>query len=423
MTTLPRRLAALATVLLALTMVAVLALSAAGAPIATVRSSAPSPSASATASGKRPTPSVSEDALAVFAKIERQVAAMRQLEPADIGPPEVISRTQLAKELHKILDETWTPRQLAADNLTLQAMGLLSRPQDIRELTESLYGDQVLGFYDFDTKRMVVVTDEGLTAEAKITYAHEFTHAMQDAAFDTGAAHDADAQEDDAALARLALEEGDASVVMLRWAFDGNLSSDELSEIGETPVPDMSGIPEWMVRQLTFPYERGAGFVSQLFARGGWELVDAAYRHPPASTEQVLHIDKYLGDEVPVSVKADALAGRLGSGWQDVESTTMGEAMVGIWLQQLGVGQSEASTAAAGWGGDRLSVARGPRGTWAMAWQLTWDSPRDAEQFVAAHDDLTADLPFSTGIRRVNERTTLVVHASSPALLGRLGGG
>ena len=70
-------------------------------------------------------------------------------------------------------------------------MGLLTEDQDIRELTEQLYAGQVLGFYDFEDQRMVVVTDAGLTAEAQITYAHEFTHAMQDAAFDTGAAHDA----------------------------------------------------------------------------------------------------------------------------------------------------------------------------------------------------------------------------------------
>ena len=30
---------------------------------------------------------------------------------------------------------------------------------------------------------MVVVTDAGLTAEARVTYAHEYTHALQDAAF------------------------------------------------------------------------------------------------------------------------------------------------------------------------------------------------------------------------------------------------
>jgi hypothetical protein len=296
----------------------------------------------------------------------------------------------------------------------------LTPRQDIRALTESLYQDQVLGFYDFDTKRMVVVTDEGLTAEAKITYAHEFTHAMQDAAFHTGADHEADAEEDDRALAKLSLEEGDASVAMVRWAFDGNLTPDEVASVGSTPVPDMSGIPDWMVRQLTFPYETGAGFVSQLFARGGWDLVDTAYRQPPASTEQVIHIDKYLGREAPVKVQDQPLAGELGSGWRNVESTTIGEAMIGIWLSQLGVGLADSTAAADGWGGDRLSVAEGPGGQWAMAWQITWDTAADADEFVAQHDDITADLPFKTVLRRTSPTTTFVFHASSATVMRQL---
>jgi hypothetical protein len=416
MTMLPRRLAALATILLVAAMVAILALRATGAPVAIGPSAMPTASDGA----PQPTPSGPGDPLAVFARIERQVSELRGLPPAHIGPPEVISRAELAAELRRIFDETWTPRQLAADNLTLRAMGLLSQSQDIRQLTESLYEDQVLGFYDFDSKRMVVVTDEGLTAEAKITYAHEFTHAMQDAAFHTGAEHESGAEEDDASLARLALEEGDASVAMVRWAFAGNLSPEELAAVGSTPVPDMSGIPEWMVRQLTFPYETGAGFVAQLFARGGWELVNTAYRQPPASTEQVIHVEKYLGREAPLAVKDEPLAAKLGSGWRNVESTTIGEAMIGIWLTQLGVGLQDATAAAGGWGGDRLSVAAGPDGQWAMAWQTAWDSPAEADEFVARHADITADLPFKTVLRRTGGTTTYVFHASSATVMRRL---
>jgi hypothetical protein len=416
MTTLPRRLVALATVVLVAAMVAVLALRAIGAPVA----NGPSAEASPSVAEPLPTPSDPNDPLTVFARIERQVSALRELPPARIGPPDVISRAELAGELKRVFDETWTPRQLAADNLTLRAMGLLTPRQDIRALTESLYEGQVLGFYDFDTRRMVVVSDEGMTAAAKITYAHEFTHAMQDAAFNTGADHEADAQEDDAALAKLALEEGDASVAMVRWAFDGTLSPDELGTVGSTPVPDMSGIPDWMVRQLTFPYETGAGFVSQLFARGGWDMVDTAYRQPPASTEQVIHIEKYLGREAPVRLADEPLAGELGTGWRSVESTTIGEAMIGIWLGQLGVGLADSTTAAEGWGGDRLSVAAGPAGQWAMAWQIAWDTPEDADEFVAQHGDITADLPFKTVIRRAGPTTTFVFHASSATVMRRL---
>ena len=163
----------------------------------------------------------------MFAQIEQQVSDLRDLAAPDIGPPDVITRDELAVELEALFDETWTDEQLAADNLTLRAMGLLTEEQDIRELTEQLYAGQVLGFYDFEDQRMVVVTDAGLTAEAQITYAHEFTHAMQDAAFDTGAVHDATAEDDDQAMARLALEEGDAVVAMFQWAF-GNLGPDQL---------------------------------------------------------------------------------------------------------------------------------------------------------------------------------------------------
>ena len=418
MTILPRRLAALATVILVGAMVTILALRALGAPVAV--GPAPTDSPAPSGSDAAPSPAASDDPLAVFAQIEAQVSELRGLPPADIGPPDVISRAALADELKRIFDETWTPRQLAADNLTLRAMGLLTPSQDIRTLTESLYNDQVLGFYDFETRRMVVVTDAGLTPEAKITYAHEFTHAMQDAAFDTGAGHDEEAQEDDGTLAMLALEEGDASVAMVRWAFAGNLSPEELAGIGSTPVPDMSGIPSWMVKQLTFPYETGAGFVSQLFARGGWGAVNRAYRQPPASTEQVLHIEKYLGHEPPARVPESTLAAGLGSGWRDEESTTIGEAMTAIWLQELGVSQAHATEAAAGWGGDQLTVADGPRDQWAMEWRLVWDTPADADEFINRQAEITTRLPFMRVVRRADETTTLIFHASSATVMRQI---
>jgi hypothetical protein len=259
-------------------------------------------------------------------------------------------------------------------------MGLLTEDQDIRELTEQLYAGQVLGFYDFEDQRMVVVSDAGLTAEAQITYAHEFTHAMQDAAFDTGAARDDLADEDDAALARLALEEGDATVAMFQWALTG-LAPDELGGIGATPLPDMSSIPDWMVKQLNFPYLAGSSWVSGLWSSGGWDAVDAAYEQPPASTEQVLHMEKYVSDERPVDVADPDVAALLGDGWELVESSTVGEAMLGIWLGAMGVSQEDADSAAAGWGGDRLSVAQGPGEQWAMAWRIGWDTPAEADQF------------------------------------------
>ncbi|MEP6469104.1 MAG: hypothetical protein ABJC24_04980 [Chloroflexota bacterium] len=418
MTPLPRRIAAAAALLVAAAILAVLSLRALDEPVA-IGPSASSTALVASPTASAPSPSGSQDALDVFARIERQVSDLRGLAPPKIGPPDVITRDQLAVELKAVFDETWPDAQLARDNLTLRAMGLLTDDQNIRQLTESLYADQVLGFYDFEERRMVVVTDAGITPEAQITYAHEFTHAMQDAAFDTGRDHEAEGEDDDAALARLALEEGDATVSMFQWAFQ-NLSPDELGSVGATPLPDTSGVPKWMISQLEFPYLSGATLVGQLFATGGWDAVDAAYQEPPASTEQVLHPDKFLAREAPVKLPDPGLADMLGRGWRGVESSTIGEAMLGIWLRELGISSADATAAASGWGGDRLSVARGPGGGWVMAWRIAWDAPGDATEFEDTHDPVMADMPFVTAEVRASRAETVVLHASSAALLERI---
>ncbi len=418
MSTVPQRAVAVTTVLLVLAIVAVLLLRSLGVQLAVGPLASPTPPV-ATAT-PQPTPVSSADALAVFAQIEQQVSDLRDLPAPDIGPPDVITRDELAVELNTLFDETWTDEQLAADNLTLRAMGLLTEDQDIRELTEQLYAGQVLGFYDFEDQRMVVVTDAGLTAEAQITYAHEFTHAMQDAAFDTGAFHDTTAEDDDTALARLALEEGDATVAMFQWAF-ANLAPDELGGIGATPLPDMSGIPNWMVQQLEFPYLAGSTWVSgpvviRRLGRGGCRLRPAAGLDGAGAAPGEVRLRRATG--------GGGRSGRGNRSWAAagtaVESSTVGEAMLGIWLGAMGVSQSDADVAAAGWGGDRLSVASGPNDEWGMAWRIAWDTPAETDEFDEAYGEITADLPFPTRSITASNGDTLILHASSAAVLDRM---
>jgi hypothetical protein len=414
MSRLPQRLVAIGVLLLSMAIVAVLAVRALGIPVAIGPLASPTPViGSPTPNAGSPAPSLDE--LEAFAEIETRVRDLRDLPAADIGPPEILTRAELAEELRVIFDETWTFEELEGDNLALRAMGLLEQGQDLRELTEQLYAGQVLGFYEFERKRMVVVSDAGLTPEARVTYAHEYTHALQDAAFDTGAAREAQVS-DDADMARLAVEEGDATVVMVLWAIE-HLSPEEQLGISQTPLPDMTGIPDWMIAQLEFPYLTGSQFVGQLWASGGWDAVDAAYADPPDSTEQVIHAEKYLDAEEPMPVVGPDLATGLTNGaggdWEEVEETTIGEAMIGIWLQGLGVDERMATTAAAGWGGDSMIVASGPEGAWSLAWRIAWDFAQHATEFEDAYARIGADLGFATRYVRVSESETLVVHAST----------
>ena len=123
---------------------------------------------------------------------------------------------------------------------------------------------------------------------------------------------------------------------MVLWAI-GHLSSEEMLGITETPLPDMSGIPPWMVRLLEYPYLSGAAFVGQLYATGGWDAVDAAYDDLPVSSEQVLHPAKYLAAEAPIEVEPLDLWSVVGSDWTHGSETTMGEAWIATWLEGIGV--------------------------------------------------------------------------------------
>ena len=416
MSTLMQRLAAIATLLLSLAIVAVLVLRSLGVPLAVGPLATPEPSIA------QPTPlaSATEDPMAVFSRIEEQVQALRGLPAADIGPPELLSRDDLAAELRRIFEADYPADQRAVDNAVLRALGLLGADQDIGALTEQLYAAQVLGFYDYDRKRMVVVSDGGLDAETRIIYAHEYTHALQDAAFNTGSAHEALIGDDDAALARTGLEEGDASLAMVLWGI-ANLTQDELLGVSQTPIPDMTGIPAWMVAQLELPYLAGAQFVGQLYAQGGWDAVDAAYSDPPASTEQLLHPDKYAAAEAPVSVSpidlVDGLTTSTGEPWRATETTTLGEAMIGIWLAGMGASTDDANAAADGWGGDTLTLATGAGGDWALALHVSWDTPAAADEFEATYGRASASLPFATSETRLGPNDTLVLQASSGELM------
>lgn len=363
-------------------------------------------------------PSASEDAQATFARIEDEVIAIRQLPRAEIGAPELIDRDQLAAELEAIFEADYPPERREADNVTLRALGLLEADQDVAELQLALLSDQVIGFYDDTERRMVVVSESGADATARITYAHEYTHALQDAAFGLDALDTDAIGEDDRNLARISLVEGDASLAMVLWAIQHDPTG--LAEVTETPVPDMSGIPPWMVDQLSFPYTAGANFVAWLYQNGGLDAVDAAYDDPPASTEQVLHPEKYAADEEPLQVEAVDVAAALGDGWEAVPTTTLGEGLIAIWLAHLGADRPDADDAAGGWGGDRLAAASGPDGAVAMALRIAFDAPTQADDFERVYGELVGGLPFAARLERAAADAIVVVQASDAALLDDL---
>jgi hypothetical protein len=116
---------------------------------------------------------------------------------------------------------------------------------------------------------------------------------------------------------------------------------------------------------------------------GGFAGIDALFRNPPDSTEQVLHPDKLNPREAPVPVAFPAgLAKRLGTGWSVPLQDTLGELQLGILVR---TGNPSAGTdPAAGWGGDRVALLDGPSGASAVVLDTRWDTTGAAGSFQAA---------------------------------------
>jgi hypothetical protein len=330
-------------------------------------------------------------------RIARETATLRDLPPLAEIDDVLLSRNELLAMLPRLIAEEVDPAEAAAQSRAFAALGLIPEGIDLVDLSVRLMGEQAAGFYDPVTDEMTVVYDGELGAE-EYYYAHEVVHALQDAHLD-----ERDRMEDlsdlsgDAALAALALYEGDAVMVSDDYlASHPALALAILGEIGFS-FPVLEQAPAAIGVNLLFPYTSGADFVGRLRAEGGWEAVDAAYADVPASTEQILHPGKYLDGDEPAPVMLPNPVDALGEGWRTVHEDTLGELQTGILLAQLAPGEGfdaitgaitlpeAARNAAAGWDGDRFALwedAAGARET--VVWRTVWDTPRDARAFSRA---------------------------------------
>jgi len=336
------------------------------------------------------TPAASVDPSAVYDAIERQVEAIRGLTPSKPVERQTIDEAELRTIFTKMYDEETPPAYLAGQERLYKALGLLPPDANLRDLSLDLMSGGVAAFYRPDEGKVSVVSRSGGVGGAeKVYFAHEFDHALQDQTWPVFKDQRDVLDRGDWRLARLAVYEGDATLLMSQWLV-GNATPQDLQDVIKAgtdpkPVALLKRIPAIMKETLLFPYQTGLAFVQAVQAKGGWAAVDKLYERMPESTEQIIHPEKYSAGEAPVKVELPAdLATHLGAGWSVPMQDTFGEMQTAVWLREGGVAVATANDAAAGWGGDRLAVIEGPGGTWAVAWQTIWDTPADAAAFEAA---------------------------------------
>lgn len=308
------------------------------------------------------------------------------------------NRAELRDYLDRQLETALTQDTLDSALRFYAAFGWMPADTDLLGLLTEFYASQVGGFYDTETKEMNVVILSGrplgdrLPIIEQIVFVHEYVHALQDAAFDlnTYLTEMQALENQDEQLARLALVEGDATLVMNEYAVYaaqrnplGTLTGLLLGglQAGNLTLPP--GIPTIIASELLFPYTEGEVFVRALFNAGGWEVVNAAFSNPPTTTEQILHPEKYFSGEVGAAVRLIDSAGKLGAGWRLTDTGVFGEFYLREFLAQE-LTAAQAASAAAGWGGDAFHIYQHSDGRLAAMLRLEWDTPDDLAEFQTA---------------------------------------
>jgi hypothetical protein len=342
------------------------------------------------------------DSLKATDEILEVVSKLRQLEIKQPVKRGAKTRDEIKAAVIHDLDESNTPAQFDATAKTLKKLGMLRKDFNLRDYMISLLAEQVAGFYDPKTQFFYLASWIPLT-EQKTVIAHELVHALQDQHFNLKRFDKWPKGDSDAETAAHALAEGEATIVMYQYDFaEKGLPFDvtklpPLTELlltegidnDDKKFPVLSKAPAVLKEGLQFPYFYGAGFVQALLKKGGWQGLNEAYATLPASTEQVMHPEKFLAKESPVKIELADLSAALGSDWKRIDTDINGEFGYQILLAEFLV-KHTARNAADGWGGDKYATYEDKRTSDLMIAQFTtWDSAKDAQDFFDAYCERT----------------------------------
>lgn len=316
----------------------------------------------------------------VLQSIVNEVASMRGLAPLREVPIKYLDDAALHRFLVDRFNADYLPLERETDQKLLSTIGLIDPRESVSQTLLDVLQEQVLGVYNPDDKFMYLVGDSpSLSAAEKDTFAHEFTHALQDQYYELSRLTPKHPANDDRALAISALTEGDAVLIQRLWA-QQRLTSTEITQLSRGGSSSaLFSAPLYMREQLLFPYTDGFAFVRQMYqTQGGYAAIDDAFRNPPQSTAQILHPEKYRAHTAPIDVSLDVLPG-IGDGWRTINSNVLGELDFRGILEQL-TDRAHAVPGASGWSGDRWQLLE-KDGKTALVSKSVWDSDAAAKKF------------------------------------------
>ena len=317
---------------------------------------APAPSTPPTT--RVPTTTVPAGPIPTQAEVEAAVADISAFVAKERGLPfknpvkvELVGDDDFNARLLKDFDKEQAT--IERDGKLLKALGLVDPGLNITDTMKSLLSAGVLGFYDPETKALVV-RGHALTPYIKQTIAHELTHALDDQYFDLNR-KDLDDKKDESVFGFQATVEGNArriesAYVKAMSAADKQARDDEEAAYGMSQADVLSALPPILINIISSPYDYGQPFVTATVAQGGNDLLASALATPPVTSAQVMHPTKFFTHVAPVPVDKPKAEGK------ELDDRMFGELMTALTLNDGA--PSEAAKAADGWAGD---------------WYVLWD--------------------------------------------------
>ncbi len=336
---------------------------------------------------------------ALRARAMRSASEMRGLDWTDkVGMTE-LSGWEYGTRTKELADVLGTDDLKGMSKLAI-AGGILPEGTDLASLAVTFTAATAGATYSPLDKQVLLVSEDSKKGSPpprdSSLLTHEFVHALQDQHFDLLKMLDVRPYNFDRTEATFALVEGDAMNVQRRLEVGDAASwarrsveeiarqEDERFDVYRKGIGAL--FPPLLTETFIFRYRDGARFIETMRRSRPAISADELFQRPPASSEQVLHPEKYLAGEAPreVDVRTDAFSS---DGWQLTAATPLGE--IGVrGLLMAGIATTDARRAAAGWGGDLASVFEREGHTPLYVWKTVWDKREDAQEFFRAYNAL-----------------------------------
>ncbi len=355
--------------------------------------------------------------LAAFDEVLQRVVGLRQLQPKMPIKRAVRNRQQIRTAMLTLAQDELSPAEWEAERKAMVQWGLIAPDFRLKEFVLDLLTEQAAGYYD-PKQRTFFIADWLPELVQKPVMAHELVHALQDQHYDLQRNFDLVKDQADLTLARKALIEGDAVAVMFAYILEPlGLNMEDLPDL-QTLLQASGSLlgeqfqvytraPLILRQQLLFPYVHGLAFVKAALARSGWEGLQRVYQHPPVSTAQIMHPEKYFAEPpvLPNEVTLQIPEGALSTPWQKLKRDVLGEFLLSVILQQF-LPEDEARQSAAGWRGDRYELfEQETSGRLLLVCVTAWDTPAEAAEFFQSYKKLLALKYPGWGMRALEDQT------------------